>query len=116
MLVYVVEENLIYQYSIPNYDTLWAGISGQTNVTNISDYTTTVNSRSQEGRNFISAWTGSTIEGVNGVSRDNARWKIFNGSYPVITGGTYTGDTLVFTTNTGSEIEVTGVTTGQVEQ
>ena len=32
MLVYVYETNLIYQYSIDNYDALWSGATGATGV------------------------------------------------------------------------------------
>jgi len=74
MEVWVQETNTSYQYVIPNYETLWNNLSGLTGNSAITqtDYTTVVNNRSQAGKNFISAWTGSTIEGVNGVTRDNA--------------------------------------------
>ena len=77
MLVYVYENNTTYQYIIPNYDTLWNNITGLTGNSGITptDYTTTVNDRSQAGKDFINSWTGSTIEGVSGVTRDNARWQ-----------------------------------------
>jgi hypothetical protein len=89
MQVHVQETDTVYQYTIPNYGELWDSLSGLTGNSGITmtDYGTVINSRSQVGRNFISAWTGSTIEGVNGVTRDDARWKIFWGSDIQITGG-----------------------------
>ena len=67
MQVYVQETDTVYQYVIPNYETLWDNLSGLTgnSAKTITDYSTTVNSRSQAGKNFINAWTGSTIEGYN---------------------------------------------------
>jgi len=112
MLVYVISENQVYQYTIQNYETLWNSVTGQTNVVNISDYTTTVNSRSQEGRDFISAWTASTIDGVDGNTSSNSRWVKYYGSGLSITGGTYnTGNTTLTLVNiTGGTVEITGFT------
>lgn len=110
MLVYVISEDQTYQYTIPNYETLWNSISGQTNVINISDYTTTVNSRTQEGRDFIAAWTGSTIEGVSGGTRDNSRWIKYYDNTLVVTGGTYNSGTTTLTlvNITGGTVEIPG--------
>lgn len=110
MLVYVISEDQTYQYTIPNYETLWNSISGQTNVINISDYTTTVNSRTQEGRDFIAAWTGSTIEGVSGGTRDNSRWIKYYDNTLVVTGGTYNSGTTTLTlvNITGGTVEISG--------
>lgn len=82
MLVYVQETGFVYQFTIDNYETLWNNLSGLTGNSAItqSDYSTVVNNRSVQGQNFINAWTGSTIEGINGVTRENARWRIFNTS------------------------------------
>ncbi len=90
MQVHVQENDTVYQYTIPNYDTLWAALTGLTGLSaiSVSDYATTVNTRSQAGRNFINAWTGSTIEGYDEI-RENARWRIFYGTDVQITGGTY---------------------------
>ncbi|MFN9959661.1 MAG: hypothetical protein ACK55I_41785, partial [bacterium] len=90
MQVHVQENDTVYQYTIPNYDTLWAALTGLTGLSaiSVSDYATTVNTRSQAGRDFINAWTGSTIEGYDEI-RENARWRIFYGTDVQITGGTY---------------------------
>ena len=90
MQVYVNEVDTVYQYHIPDYDALWASVTGLTGSSGISQQSTftTVNARSQAGRNFINTWTGSTIEGVNGVTREDARWRIFWGTDIQITGGT----------------------------
>ena len=116
MLVYVYENNTTYQYIIPNYDTLWNNITGLTGNSGITqtDYTTTVNDRSQAGKDFINSWTGSTIEGVSGVTRDNARWQKYYGSQVEITGGTYNSGTttLDLYNNTGGTISITGFTSG----
>ena len=74
MQVYVYETELVYQYIMPNYDTLWNAVTGLTGSSAITttDYSTVINSRSQAGRDFIGAWTGSTIEGQSGVTRGNA--------------------------------------------
>jgi hypothetical protein len=79
MLVYVYETDTVYQYYIPDYETLWSGLLALTGSSGITqgDYTTTVNTRSQAGRDFIESWTGSTIEGVDSVTRENARWRVF---------------------------------------
>jgi hypothetical protein len=114
MQVFVQETDTVYQYSIPNYETLWNNLSGLTgnSAVTTTDYATTINGRSQYGRDFISAWTGSTIEGVNGVTRENARWKIFWGSDIQITGGTYYSaiTTLDLYNNTGGTVTITGFT------
>ena len=79
MLVYVHETDKVYQYVIPNYDTLWNNLSGLTGFSSVtySDYTTVVNSRSSAGQSFIQSWTASTIEGVGGYISTNANWRIF---------------------------------------
>ena len=91
MQVYVYETNTVYQYTIPNYDSLWASITGLTGASAITqtDSYTTVNARSQAGRDFISAWTGSTIEGVDGATSNDATWRVFYGTDTQITGGTF---------------------------
>jgi hypothetical protein len=120
MLAYVYETNQIYQYSIDNYDTLWSnarsstGIGGYTVV--ISDFGTTVKNNSPAGQSFIDAWTGSTIEGVNGVTRPNARWRVLStggsGGGTSITGGTFNHgtETLSLYNSTGGTITITGFT------
>ena len=116
MLVYVYENDTVYQYTIPNYDVLWGTVTGLTGSSGISQNTTftTVNARSQAGKDFINSWTGSTIEGVSGVTRDNARWRIFYGTDVQITGGTYNSGTttLDLYNSTGGTISITGFTSG----
>ena len=91
MQVYVHETDTVYQYHIPDYDNLWTALTGLTGNSAITqtEYSTTINNRSEAGLNFTTAWTGSTIEGQSGVTRENARWRIFWGTDIQITGGTY---------------------------
>ena len=114
MLVYVHETKRTYQYTIDNYDTLWDGASGSTSET---EYGTTVSTSTTGGTAFIDAWLDSSIEGVSGVTRDNARWKIFYGTDITVTGGTYnnTTGTATFTNTTGGTFNVTGFTTGSTD-
>lgn len=114
MLVYVHETNLTYQYTIDNYDTLWDSASGSTSET---EYGTTVSTSTTGGTAFINAWLDSSIEGVSGVTRENARWKIFYGTDVTVTGGTYnnTTGTATFTNTTGGTFNITGFTTGTTE-
>jgi len=67
MLVYVYETDKVYQYHIPNYDTLWSGATGSTGVGGPTvvqtEFGTIVKANSAAGQTFINAWTGSTIEG-----------------------------------------------------
>ena len=106
MMVYVHETDKVYQYVIPNYDTLWNNLSGLTGFSSVtySDYTTVINSRSSAGQSFISGWTSSNIEGVGGYSSANANWRIFqsgsssggtsSGAYLPLSGGTVFGNTI----------------------
>jgi hypothetical protein len=111
MLVYVHETEQTYQYTIPNYESLWDAASGSTQE---SDFGTTVTTSTTGGTAFIDAWLDSSIEGVSGVTRDNARWRVFWGTDWQITGGTYNSGTgtLNLDNNTGGTINVTGFTTG----
>lgn len=109
MLVYVHETELTYQYTIDNFETLWSAASGGTSET---DFGTTIQTNQAGGQNFIDAWLDSSIEGVSGVTRANARWKIFYGTDITVTGGTYSNGTAVFTNSTGGTFNVTGFTTG----
>ena len=111
MLVYVHETQLTYQYTISNFETLWDGASGSTSE---SDYGTTISTSTTGGEAFIDAWLDSSIEGISGVTRESARWKIFYGTDWQITGGTYDSGTgtLNLDNNTGGTINVTGFTSG----
>ena len=116
MQVYVQETDTVYQYSISNFETLWNAATAQTGSSGVTfnSTNTTVNGRSQAGRDFINAWTGSTIEGVSGVTRNDARWKIFWGTDIQITGGTYYSatTTLDLYNSTGGTVSITGFTDG----
>lgn len=109
MQVYVHETDKVYQYVIPNYETLFNNASGATEVTSgkyiVSDNTA-------DGLAFVNAWLDSSIEGVSGVTRANARWRIFYGTDVTVTGGTYSNGTAIFTNSTGGTFNVTGFTTG----
>jgi hypothetical protein len=99
MLVYVHETDKVYQYVIPNYDTLWNNMSGLTGFSSVtySDYTTVINSRSSAGQSFISGWTSSNIEGVSGFTSTNSNWRVYlpggstSGLYLPLSGGTLIG-------------------------
>ena len=115
-LVYVQETDTVYQYVINDYETLYDDAFTDVAIST-GDTTSTVSSGSQfapnaGGTNFINAWLDSSIEGVSGVTRANARWKIFYGSDVTVTGGTYSNGTAAFTNSTGGTFNVTGFTTG----
>lgn len=118
MLVYVHETDTVYQHVIPNYQTLWDNaVSGNSITTGDTTFTVTAGSQfspNADGEALLSAWTGSTIEGVSGVTRENARWRIFYGTDITVTGGTYDNNTgtATFTNTTGGTFNVTGFTTG----
>jgi hypothetical protein len=111
MMVYVISADTTYQYIIDDYVTLWnaAQTSGALGYDGIN---WTCEDSTEAGANFVNAWTGSTIEGVNGVTRENARWKIANLNDNYITGGTYYSatTTLELFENNGAIITVTGFT------
>jgi len=111
MLVFVHETQLTYQYTIPNFEELWDAASGSTSETT---YGYSVTTQSAGGADFIDAWLDSSIEGVSGVTRENARWKVFYGTDITVTGGTYNSGngTLTMTNTTGGTFNVTGFTSG----
>jgi len=82
MLAYVISQDQVYQYQIPNFTNLWTaatssvGIGGPTVV--FSDFGTTVKDNTVAVTNFISSWTANTIEGVSGETSSTAVWKKFN--------------------------------------
>ena len=112
MTVYVHETDTVYQYVIPNYDTLWNNLTGLTGFSSVtySDYTTVVNTRSSAGQTFISGWTSSTIEGVSGYTSANANWRIFQTGGGSFTGGTVSGATNFTGGLTANTISTSGVT------
>jgi len=87
MLVYVYEQNQIYQFLIDNYETLWNSATGSTGTTIISEFGTTMRADSIENISFMSGWTANTISGVSGETNTTAVWKIY--SSPV----SFTGNT-----------------------
>ena len=117
MLVYVHETDKVYQYVIPNYDTLWNNMSGLTGFSSVtySDYTTVINSRSSAGQSFISGWTSSNIEGVGGFTSTNSNWRILqsgggggaSGDYLPLSGGTVSGATIFTSGLTATTISAT---------
>jgi len=114
MLVYVHETKRTYQYTIDNYDELWDALGDSKTE---SEYGTTITTQTSAGIEFINAWLNSSIEGVNGVGRDEARWKIFYGTDITVRSGTYdnTTGTATFTNTTGGTFNVTGFTTGSTD-
>jgi hypothetical protein len=92
MMVYVISADTTYQFIIDDYATKWnnaqaSGALGFDGSVWTCDAHATYST--EAGNVFVDAWTGSTIEGVSGVTRENARWKIANMNDTVITGGTY---------------------------
>jgi hypothetical protein len=112
MIVYVNETGFAYQYEIDNYESLWNAATGATGTVTSNRYDTQVRNNSEEGQNFIDAWTGSTIEGVSGTTREEARWRIFHGTDTFVTGGTYFSatSTIDLYRNDGVTIPITGIT------
>lgn len=124
MLVYVHETKLTYQYVIDDYQTLFDNAETEGSVNSTVDGNSgqiiswTVKDRLNaatpypNGGALIDAWLDSSIEGVSGVTRANARWRIFYGTDITVTGGTYSNGTAIFTNSTGGTFNVTGFTTG----
>ena len=118
MLVYVHETDKVYQYVIPNYDTLWNNLTGLTGFSSVtySDYTTVINSRSTAGQSFISGWTSSNIEGVSGYTSTNSNWRVYlpggstSGLYLPLSGGTVYGPTIFTSGVTANTLNVLGLT------
>jgi hypothetical protein len=116
MLVFVQEEKQVYQFRIDNYDTLWSAATGSTgpggSTIVFSQFGTTVKNNTVAGQNLINAWTGSTIEGFNGGTRNNSNWIKYYGNDLAITGGTFSNVTneLTLTNITGGTIPITGFT------
>ena len=107
MLVYVIEQDQIYQYQIPNFESLWTGATSATGpggpTVVMSDFGTTIKTNSPEGISFVSAWTANTIDGISGETSSTAVWKklvtggsgtTVSGEYLPLSGGTVTGDTI----------------------
>jgi hypothetical protein len=116
MMVYVYEENQLYQYIIDNYETLWNNATGSTGTTIISDFGTTMRADSSENITFINSWTANTIDGVSGETYSTAVWKKLTtsgggGGGDSITGGTFDKNTETLTlSSSGGSIFITGFT------
>ena len=112
MIVYVNETGFAYQYQIDNYESLWNAATGATGTVTFNPYDTQVRNNSVAGQDFIDAWTGSTIEGVSGTERAEAKWRIFHGTDTFVTGGTYFSatSTIDLYRNDGVTIPITGIT------
>ena len=117
MVVYVHENQQYYQYNIPNYVNLYDAAEAEGALiykdTQISVLSRVSGVNKPNGLAFIQAWTGSTIEGYSGGTRENANWRIAN---VLITGATFTqgSGTLNLNTNTGGTISVTGFSANQL--
>ncbi len=109
MLVYVKEVNQVYQLHIDNYDTLWDNAVADGDIIQ-TEYGTSVYSNHAGGQALINAWSASTIEGVNGVTRPNAKWRKYHGTDLALTGGSFNSSTGVLTmvTITGGTVPITG--------
>jgi hypothetical protein len=111
MLVFVQETQKTYQYTIPNYESLWNVALADGDIFEFSTGYQVLNTEAG-GQAFQNVWTGSTIEGVSGVTRENARWRIADLNDTIITGGTYFSatTTLQLYDNYGDTVTVTGFT------
>lgn len=114
MLAYVYETDTTYQYTIPDYETLFNNVSGLTGNSGFTylAHSSTVQTRTPEGIAFIDAWTGSTVEGQGGVSRNDATWRVYYNGKTQITGGTYDSETqtLDLINVTGGTVSISGFT------
>lgn len=112
MLVYVHETDQTYQYRIPNYESYFNAASGST--TTFPTGEMDISNTTTGGQEFINLWLDSSIEGVSGVTKENARWVIFHDTDTFVTGGTInynnSGD-LTLTNNDGDNVTISGLTT-----
>ena len=109
MLVFVQETQEVYQYNIPNYNSLWTIAMTDGDIFEYEDKYSVLNQYAG-GQALQNAWTGSTIEGVSGVTRENARWRIFHGDNDAITGGTFYSatSTLDLYNSVGGTVSISG--------
>ena len=110
MLAYVYETDTVYQFTIHNYENLFNSAQTANSLVNIGTGFQCIDD-TQAGANFISAWTGNTVEGISGATRASSNWIKYNPEI-YLTGGTYTSGntTLTLYDNTGGTITVTGFT------
>jgi len=114
MLVYVYENNLTYQLRIRDYDNLWQSANTTGDIFE-TQFGTSVSQLGTGGYQLVNAWTATTIEGVDGYTKDNAKWIIYqgDGGGSTITGGTTsagTGATTAITMTLSANNQTTGVT------
>ncbi len=114
MLVYVYENSLTYQLRIRDYDTLWNNAQLTEDIVE-TEFGTSVTQLGTGGVAFVNAWTATTIEGVNGYTKDNAKWVIYqgDGGGSTVTGGTTTagtGATTAITMTLSANNQSSGVT------
>jgi hypothetical protein len=112
-LVYVHQTDQVYQFVVPNYETLWNNAENEGSIQFSAPYYIVTSSPSNpNGTLLVNSWTASTVEGQSGVTRDNARWRIFWGTDWQVTGGSYTvsSATLNLFSNSGNTVQITGVT------
>jgi len=116
MLVYVYEEDQVYQYYINNYETLFNAATASTGCAQVSNFGTTINNKTAAGQSFINAWTGNTIEDVSGATHTTAVWRKFttgsssggtSGAYLPLSGGTVSGGTIFQSGLTANTISAT---------
>jgi hypothetical protein len=87
MLVYVYEEDQVYQFHISGYTSLFTAATASTNCVTISEYGTLVRNNTSQGQEFINSWTASTIEDISGYTSETAVWRKFSTSSSGGTGG-----------------------------
>jgi hypothetical protein len=114
MLVYVYENNLTYQLRIRDYDTLWNNAINTQDIFE-TEFGTSVTQLGTGGYAFVNAWTATTIEGVNGYTKDDAKWIVYqgDGGGSTVTGGTTTagtGATTAITMTLSANNQSSGVT------
>jgi hypothetical protein len=111
MQVYVQETDTVYQYTMTGFTAMWDAAEAVGSVIDTGNGYEVYNDTT-EGTTFINAWTASTIEGVGGVTKNDARWQIFWGTDVQITGGTYYSGTsdLDLYNSSGGTITISGFT------
>jgi hypothetical protein len=112
MLVFVQENLTTYQYIIPNYNSLWNIAEADGSIYDVAGTGYFVLNDTAGGTALMNAWTGSTIEGVSGVTHNDARWRIASLNDTIITGGTYYSatTTLELFSNDNTTVTITGFT------
>jgi hypothetical protein len=114
MLVYVYENNLTYQLRIRDYDNLWQSANTTGDIFE-TQFGTSVSQLGTGGYQLVNAWTATTIEGVDGYTKDNAKWIIYqgDGGGSTVTGGTTsagTSGTTAITMTLSANNQTSGVT------